>query len=182
MPPRIDRARNIEATDIDDAWLGFLGRLRRKGFPRSFIDRHAEDLFGQAQLELFRALDKGAAIHTPTAWLIHCAWRRTQSLLDKQSRAPVSISVDGTIPLRSESPDPEEELLACELHNRLRAGIRCLSGAEREIVELVYFKEMSCRAAGRALGWEKSKADRRHRSALKRLRSLLEKRDEEPHR
>jgi RNA polymerase sigma factor (sigma-70 family) len=75
--------------------------------------------------------------------------------------------------LRSKGLTPEEELLEEERRHSLRDAISSLRAPEREIIELVYFNEMSCRAAARALGWASSKADRNHRRALRRLRPFF---------
>lgn len=160
--------------ELEDARFGFLRRLRRKGFSREFISNYAEELFAQAQLELLQALSRDIGIHSPPAWLIHCAWRRTQSLLDTQRRLPSMVAVDRVAPLRSEASTPEEEVLAVVRDERLHDGIRCLPQAERAVVGAVYYKQMSCREAGRTLGWGQAKANRRHHRALRRLEPFLQ--------
>jgi RNA polymerase sigma factor (sigma-70 family) len=76
-------------------------------------------------------------------------------------------------PLRSDDLTPEEELLENEWRQSLHDAISSLRSPEREIIELIYLNEMSCRAAARALGWAPSKADRTHRRALGRLAPVL---------
>jgi len=91
-------------------------------------DTYGEDLFAEAQLEAVKLIDCGEEVQNPPAFLIHCAWRRTQNLLDSQ-------------------------------------------GA---VIELMYLREMSCREAGRVLGWSSSHADRKHQAALERLCPFFE--------
>lgn len=82
------------------------------------------------------------------------------------------ISEDRLEPLRSEDLTPEEMLLEDEWRHSLRSAISLLLPPEREIIELIYFKEMSCRAAAKTLGWGHSKADRNHHRVLRRLRQF----------
>ncbi len=163
----------VSAAELAEAWRGFCQWQRRKGFSRQFIWSDGVDMFAQAQLELSQALAKGIEIYSPPGWLINCALQRTKNLLDKRRRAPSMISEDRIAPLRSEDLTPEEELLENEWRHFLRDAISSLLPPEREIIELVYFKGMSCRAAARALGWASSKADRNHHRALRRLRPFF---------
>lgn len=130
-------------------------------------------MFAQAQLELSEALARGIEIYNPPGWLINCALQRTKNLLDKRRRAPSMISEDRIALLKSMNPTPEETLLEDERRHYLRDAISSLLPPEREIIELIYFQEMSCRAAADALGWASSKADRNHHRALRRLRPFL---------
>lgn len=130
-------------------------------------------MFAQAQLELSQALARGIEIHSPPGWLIHCALQRTKNLLEKRARTPSMTSEDRIEPLESEDLTPEEEFLEDEQSRALHDAISSLRAPEREIIELVYFKEVSCREAAKALGWSPSKAHRNHNRALGRLRPFF---------
>lgn len=164
----------LKAADMAEARRGFRRCLRRKGFSWHFINGHGEDLFAQAQLEVLQVLAKGAHVYHPPGWLIHCAWYRTINLLDKQSRRPEEVTVEKAAPLESEEPGPEKELLAAESHDRLLQVMQHLLPAQREIIELIYLQDLSCREASFSLGWSSSKADRCHHAALGRLRPFFE--------
>jgi RNA polymerase sigma factor (sigma-70 family) len=166
-------SEKVNAAELAEAWQGFCRWLRRKGFSWQFIRGDGVDMFAQAQLELSQALVRGVEIRSPPGWLIHCALQRTKNLLEKRARAPSMISEDRIEPLRSEDLTPEEELLEDEQCHSLRDAISSLPPPEREIIEMVYFDEMSCRAAARALGWSPSKANRNHHRALGRLAPIL---------
>jgi len=163
----------VSAAELAEAWRGFCQWQRRKGFSRQFIWSDGVDMFAQAQLELSQALAKGIEIYSPPGWLINCALQRTKNFLDKRMRAPSMISEDRIEPLRSMDLTPEETLLEDERRHYLHDAISLLLPPEREIIELIYFQEMSCRAAADALGWANSKADRNHHRALRRLRPFF---------
>jgi RNA polymerase sigma factor (sigma-70 family) len=163
----------VSAAELAEAWQGFCRWLHWKRFSWQFICSDGGDMFAQAQLELSRALARGIEIRSPPSWLVHCALQRTKNLLEKRTRAPSIVSEDRIGRLRSDDLTPEEELLEKEWRQSLRDAISSLRSPEREIIELIYLNEMSCRAAARALGWAPSKADRTHRRALGRLAPVL---------
>ncbi len=161
-------------SQLSAAELGFRQLLRRKRFSRQFVDNHGADLMAKAEFEYSRHLARGGEVTNPTGWLINCAWRRTQNLLEEQSRAPRMVGVDAVGPLVDESArTPEQQVLDADRARRLRHAIDALSVEERQVIELCYFEGMSVREVGRILNWDKSKADRRHRSALERVREVL---------
>ena len=162
----------VSAAELAEAWQGFCRWLHWKRFSRQFICSDGGDMFAQAQLELSRALARGIEIRSPPSWLVHCALQRTKNLLEKRTRGPSMVSED-RIGSLSDGLTPEEELLEKEWRQSLRDAISSLRSPEREITELIYLDEMSCRAAARALGWAPSKADRTHRRALGRLAPVL---------
>jgi RNA polymerase sigma factor (sigma-70 family) len=164
----------VSAAELAEAWQGFRRWLHWKNFSWQFIRNDGADMFAEAQLELSRALAKGIEIRSPPGWLVHCALQRTKNLLEKRARGPSVTSDDRTGPLRSEDLTPEEEVLEDEGRRSLRRAISFLRRPEREIIELIYLNELSCRAAARTLGWASSKADRNHRRALERLRPFFE--------
>jgi RNA polymerase sigma factor (sigma-70 family) len=163
----------VSAGELAEAWQGFCRWLHWKRFSCQFIWNDGADMFAQAQLALSQALARGIEIRCPPGWLVHCALQRTKNLLEKRTRAPSMVSEERIGPLKSEELTPEEELLEDEWRHSLRDAISSLRAPEREIIELVYFNEMSCRAAARALGWASSKAHRNHRRALRRLRPFF---------
>jgi RNA polymerase sigma factor (sigma-70 family) len=168
------REIRLDQRDIDEAWWGFRLRLRRRGFSPTFVERHADDLLGQALLELSKAIADQNRISNPAGWLIHCAWRRTQNLLDKERRRPRTVSVDAIATLADSAPTPEEETLELFGSRTAATAIRFLPSLERRLIEFIYLEGMYCRAAGRAVGLGKSAADRHHRVALSRLRPFFD--------
>ena len=163
---------DLTREELESAERGFLQLLRRKRFSPAFRHRHAADLLAKARLELSEHLAEGGRVQNPAGWIVHCAWRRTQNLLEQEGRAPQVLSIDNGLPLK-ESTTPEDRALESDRYRRLQSAIERLPEEERKVIALAYFEGMSVREVGRALKWDKCKADRRHHAALDRLRKLL---------
>lgn len=159
--------------ELEAARRGFEQLLRRKRFSRAFLNRHAADLLAKARLEYTQHVAEGGEVRNPAGWIIHCAWRRTQNLLEQEGRAPQVLSIDSGVAFANESATPEQEVLTSDRYRQLQAALEQLPHEERKVVALTYFEGMSVREVGRTLKWDKCKADRRHRAALERLRDLL---------
>lgn len=160
-------------TDLEAAERGFLQLLRRKRFSPAFIERHGADLIAKARLEYSQHAAEGGEVRNPAGWIIHCAWRRTQNLLEQEGRAPRVLSIDNGGAFANESRTPEDEVLTSDRYRQLQGAIEQLPIEERKVIALTYFEGMSVREVGRTLKWDKCKADRRHRAALERLQELL---------
>lgn len=159
--------------ELQAAERGFEQLLRRKRFSPAFLDRHAADLLGRARLEYSRYVAGGGEVRNPAGWLIHCAWRRTQNLLEQEGRAPQVLSIDNGGTFANDSATPEEEALTSDRYRQLQSALEQLPPDERKVIALTYFEGMSVREASRTLEWDKCKGDRRHRAALERLKKLL---------
>jgi len=168
---------DLTREELESAERGFLQLLRRKRFSPAFLDRHAADLLAKARLELSEHLAGGAEVRNPAGWIVHCAWRRTQNLLEQEGRTPRVLSIDNGHPIARESVTPEDRALESDRYRRLQSAIERLPEEERKVIALAYFEGMSVREVGRALKWDKCKADRRHHAALERLRKLLQVED-----
>jgi RNA polymerase sigma factor (sigma-70 family) len=168
-----DLREEMSREQLEAAQRGFEGLLRRKRFSRAFLSRHAADLLAKARLEYSQHVAEGGEVRNPAGWIIHCAWRRTQNLLEQESRTPQVLSIDDDGAFANDSATPEEEVLTSDRYRRLQAALAHLPREERKVIALTYFEGMSVREAGRTLEWDKCKADRRHRAALKRLQELL---------
>jgi RNA polymerase sigma factor (sigma-70 family) len=164
----------LDRETLRAAELGFRQLLRRKRISEGFREKYAEDIFGQAQKEYASWIAEGNVATNDVGWLINCAWRRTQDLLDELRRRPQAVSVEAAFYLADTStPGPEEQAIDQDLHNRLQRAMACLPSQERKLLELVYFEGFDVFAAGRELGWAKSTSHRHHEAALKRLRAVL---------
>ena len=163
---------DLTREELESAERGFLQLLRRKRFSPAFRHRHAADLLAKARLELSEHLAEGGRVQNPAGWIVHCAWRRTQNLLEQEGRAPRVLSIDNGLPIK-ESTTPEDKALESDRYRRLQSAIERLPEEERKVIALAYFEGMSVREVARVLKWDKCKADRRHHAALERLRKLL---------
>lgn len=162
----------VNAAELAEAWQGFCRWLRWKGFSWQFIRGDGVDMFAQAQLELSQALAGGVEIRSPPGWLVHCALQR-QRISWRASASPFNDLGRPDRTAQKRRFDSGGGVAEDEQRHSLRDAISSLRPPEREIIELVYFDEMSCRAAARALGWSPSKANRNHHRALGRLAPIL---------
>jgi len=160
--------------EFDGARLGFRQLLRRKRFSPHFIQRHADDLFSTATVELSRKLAEGEEIENPAGWLITCAWQRTKGQLEAEARRPQSVSTEATGPLVDGSHSTPEDLVLDEDRARkVREAVEQLPIEQRRVLALSYFEGNTVREVGRHLRWHPSKAQRAHESARRRLHELL---------
>jgi len=164
----------LSQVELDGARLGFSQLLRRKRFSPQFISNHRDDLLGTAQLEYTRRVAEGVEVENPAGWIINCAWRRTQNLLEAQGRGARLISTERTGALADDlGRSPEDAALEADRFRRVQEAVEQLSADQRKLLELAYFEEMGVREAARFLGWHSSRAQRCHESARRRVQELL---------
>lgn len=172
-----------EVEDLTDAQYraaerGFFGLLRRKRISRQFIERHGEDLFGQALFEYTRTIRAGKEIRKPVAWIVLCAWSRTIRELESSNWRPRLVSTDSVAELSADAtPAPDEALLTEDRYRKVRDAIEDLPDYQRELLSRSYFEGKSIREAARELGWTPSKAQRAHEAAQRGLRKRLGPKD-----
>ena len=164
----------LTVEELADARAGFDRYLRGKGFSRAFIEEYAEDLMGKATVELARKIERGEEVKNAPGLLIHIAYRRTQNLLEGKSRAPDLVGLEAVAEVADdEDRAPEAETLDRDRIDKVRAAVARLTIDERKIVALQFFEDMNLSQAARSLGWDESKARRRHKAAMSHLKDLL---------
>jgi RNA polymerase sigma factor (sigma-70 family) len=168
------RESQLSDAQFEAARLGFFQFLRRKRMSPQFVDRHGEDLFGQACVEYTRQCSEGKEIFDPPAWIITCGWNRTKSLLETRDYRPDMVSADLLGDLPSEDDTPEQEVLSEDRHRKVNEAVQRLPDYQRRLLALSYFEDESVREAARRLGWTPSKAQRAHETARRRLRKMLD--------
>jgi RNA polymerase sigma factor (sigma-70 family) len=165
--------KGVTPAELREAERGFTLMLRKK-FSAVWIAENARDVLGQANMEYAEWLKDNPPARNPVGWLLTCAYRRAQNLLDSETRKPSEASLEAVFHLADEAtPSPEQQALDRDRHRRLREMLSFLPEKECELLALVYFEEHSIREAGRKVGWQKSAADRHHDRAMERLRALV---------
>jgi RNA polymerase sigma-70 factor, ECF subfamily len=100
-----------------------------------------------------------------------------RSLDRERPLAPAAFSdqssLDLAAQLRDPNPTPAAAALRQELERRFHAALRQLDEADREIILLRHFEQLSNSEAARALGLSGAAAGMRHLRALRRLRAVL---------
>ena len=159
--------------ELREAERGFTLMLRKR-FSAVWIAENAKDVLGQANMEYAEWLEDNPPARNPVGWLLTCAYRRAQNLLDSQTRRPPPASLEAVFHLADEStPTPEQQALEHDRQARLRKALGFLPEKECKLLALVYFEDRSIREAGRMVGWQKSVADRHHDRALEKMRALV---------
>jgi RNA polymerase sigma-70 factor (ECF subfamily) len=101
-----------------------------------------------------------------------------RSLDRERPLAPAAFSnqssLDLAAQLRDPNPTPAAAALRQELERRFHAALRQLDEADREIILLRHFEQLSNSEAARALGLSEAAAGMRHLRALRRLRAVLD--------
>jgi RNA polymerase sigma factor (sigma-70 family) len=165
--------KGVTPAELREAERGFTLMLRKK-FSAVWIAENARDVLGQANMEYAEWLEDNPPARNPVGWLLTCAYRRAQNLLDSETRKPSEASLEAVFHLADEAtPSPEQQALDRDRHRRLREMLNFLPEKECELLSLVYFENHSIREAGRKVGWQKSAADRHHDRAMERLRALV---------
>jgi RNA polymerase sigma-70 factor (ECF subfamily) len=97
--------------------------------------------------------------------------------VDRERPAAASFadrsSIDLARQLRDPSPTPAAAALRRELERRFREAIDDLDEADREIILLRHFEQLTNSEAARALGLSEPAAGMRHLRALRKLRAIL---------
>jgi RNA polymerase sigma-70 factor (ECF subfamily) len=92
--------------------------------------------------------------------------------------APAAFSDQSSLDLAAQLRDPNltpaAAALRQELERRFHAALRQLDEADREIILLRHFEQLSNSEAARALGLSEAAAGMRHLRALRRLRAVLD--------
>ncbi len=128
--------------------------------------------------EVFLAVWRRAASFDPArgnvqAWLLtsvrHAAISR---LRGKQGRARFDISIDRVVGLTTRD-DPQALAEARELRDGVRRGLGTLPAAQREVIELTYFAELTCEEVAARTAVAVGTAKGRLRLARAKLRTHL---------
>ncbi|MBS1881166.1 MAG: sigma-70 family RNA polymerase sigma factor [Actinobacteria bacterium] len=168
QPEELTRAQ------MDAARKAFRGKLLRLRYSPQFIVNNADELLAIAHSEYARAVAKGVEVEDPVAWTIHCAWRRTQNLLQAESIRPRSVSSEQIGELIDDGgTDLEEQALEVDRARKVREAVAKLDDDQRKVIALTFFEDMSVREAARHLGCSASSVQHRRETALRTLRRFL---------
>jgi RNA polymerase sigma-70 factor, ECF subfamily len=72
-------------------------------------------------------------------------------------------------------PSPHEQMMASEAVAAVRAAVEMLPASQRRIVELAYFRGLTCREAAKAAGIPEGTAKSRLRLALAKLETMVDR-------
>lgn len=131
----------------------------------------AEDLVSQVFLDVWRTAGQFEGRSQVSTWLLSIA--RFKALTALRQRRFEDIDQDEIMEIADGAETPEASLDRSKTSTILRTCIDQLSPAHREIIDLVYYHEMSVEEAGRLVGIPQSTVKTRMFYARKQLAMLL---------
>jgi RNA polymerase sigma-70 factor (ECF subfamily) len=131
----------------------------------------AEDLVSQVFLDVWRTAGQFEGRAQVSTWLLSIA--RFKALTALRQRRFEDADQDEVMEMADGADTPEASLDRSKTGAILRACVARLSDAHREIIDLVYYHEMSVEEAGRLLGIPQSTVKTRMFYARKQLALLL---------
>ncbi|PZA11358.1 RNA polymerase subunit sigma [Rhodopseudomonas palustris] len=133
----------------------------------------AEDLVSQVFLDVWRTARQFEGRAQVSTWLLSIA--RFKALTALRQRQHEDIDQDDVLEIADDSDSPETALDRSRTSDILRACIDKLSPAHRQIINLVYYHEMSVEEVGRIVGIPQSTVKTRMFYARKQLAELLKR-------
>ena len=115
------------------------------------------------------------AAGTLRAYLVMRARHRAVDLVRSELRRVARQEHSYRLAPGQPGPSPSEEVMASDVAAAVRAAIRLLPASQRRIIELAYFRGLTCREAAKAAGIPEGTAKSRLRLALARLEAVLDR-------
>lgn len=131
----------------------------------------AEDLVSQVFLDVWRSAGQFEGRARVSTWILSIA--RFKALTALRQRRHEDIEQDDVLEIADTAETPEASLDRSTTSAILRACVARLSPAHREIIDLVYYHEMSVEEAGRLIGIPQATVKTRMFYARKQLGELL---------
>lgn len=131
----------------------------------------AEDLVSQVFLDVWRCAGQFEGRSQVSTWLLSIA--RFKALTALRCRRHEDIDQEDVLAIADNAETPEASLDRASTGAMLRSCVARLSPAHREIVDLVYFHEMSVEEAGRLIGIPQATVKTRMFYARKALAEML---------
>jgi RNA polymerase sigma-70 factor (ECF subfamily) len=131
----------------------------------------AEDIVSQVFLDVWRTAGQFERRCQVSTWILSIA--RFKALSALRQRRFEDIEQDEVMQIADTRDDPEAAFNRARTGDVLRNCIKKLSAAHREVIELVYYHEMSVEEAGRVIGIPQATVKTRMFYARKALADML---------
>lgn len=136
----------------------------------------AADMADEALIAVWKSAGSFSGNSQPSTWIHSIARFRLIAYLRK-SKEVLLDDDSAALSLIDESALPEEEIASTEKNDELREGIGKLSDKHREVIELVYFKELSVKEVAKVLDISENTVKTRMFYARDKLKTILLKND-----
>ena len=141
----------------------------------------AEELLQETFVKMLRGLQAYREDGRFEAWLFSIAANTARDALQRQQRAPATVSFDAEHNSRSavasDEAAPEKMAARAEAADLLQQALQELSAAEREVVSLRFFSSLAFKDIAEILGVPLGTALARAHRGLRHLRDKLERYD-----
>jgi RNA polymerase sigma-70 factor, ECF subfamily len=134
-----------------DATIAYAQTLARRMLPGGDVEDIVADAYFQAWREV-RQFD--AARGSPVTWLLTIVRSRSLDLLRRHKASPEVPSADDNPgdEAGAETPGPGDLLAGIEAHSHLHRALQSLSGQERWVLGLAYYRELTHREVSEQTG------------------------------
>jgi len=132
----------------------------------------AADMADEALIAVWNSAGSFSGKSQPSTWIHSIARFRLIAYLRK-SKEVLLEDDSAALALIDESALPEDEILSTETNDELFQSIAKLSDKHREVIELVYFKELSVKEVAKVLGISENTVKTRMFYARNKLKSIL---------
>lgn len=149
-------------------------RQRVAGFIRRVLNNEAlvEELANEVFLEIWRGARNFQGRSAVTTWILSIAHYRALNVLKK--RGEDALDDDDAWQIPDTRDTPEVVLQKADKAQALRACAEELTPLQREIIDLVYYRELSIKEVSEVLGIPDNTVKTRLFKARKRLEKIME--------
>jgi RNA polymerase sigma-70 factor (ECF subfamily) len=139
----------------------------------------AEDIAQETFLRVWQHAGKyNPRLGSLATWILTIARNLALTRLSQHRRRAEAPMGSATMEIAAESPLPEEQLLARQRQQKVRAAMACLSAADRSLLAASYIADLDLAAIARIEGCSIGAAKVRLHRARQRLRQILEAHDD----
>lgn len=165
----LDRVAQGDIGAFEALFRRYRPRLRRYLGLRTSHPELVDEMVNDTMLVVWRRARSFDLKSRASTWIIGIALR----IGLKAARVrPISEAFDGDT-VGDAADIPERQVAQKELQARLREALRSLSPEHRTVIELAYFRGLSCREIAQALGCPQDTVKTRMFYARRRLKTLL---------
>ena len=132
----------------------------------------AADIADEALIAVWDSAGSFSGKSQPSTWIHSIARFRLIAYLRK-SKEVLLQDDSAALALVDESASPEDEILSSETNDELLQSISKLSDKHRQVIELVYFKELSVKEVAKVLNISDNTVKTRMFYARNKLKSIL---------
>lgn len=146
-------------------------RVRRFAARLTGDEALADDLLNEVFLDVWRQAGRFEARSSVTTWLL--AITRNKAYATRRRRSDAPLDEDFAAGLTDDADDPEVQLQKRDKGTILRQCLNALSVEQREVMDLVYYQELSIQEVAEIVGIPENTVKSRMFNARKRLGELL---------